>query len=374
MKHTLGRIVKHFLRLPPKRLLEKSSRHAVLLKQRRSSSTKKDYQLGLVRRELHCGKETREEIVEEFNVQGLGPKRTLQQLKSAWERIKMRAKKVKADNRRESMKTGGGPAPKDLPEDDNKVLDILSEEIDDIGCDFDCDEPSSSAAVVWYQYQYPVLDMVSFKPTIKYSDCGLDNTSVSIRRNKSLSAVAYRFSAIPRLFTVEAVRAPPTSVPAIAIEVEEGVPFSLPELEEHDYCDIDDPPPTNSSIKDLVPRTAPRDGGALGQEQSSSKRAFSSSRKRKTVRRSLLFQENARVAGEEHQWQEHWQKRTKLIDLAARRDELEIKLIEKRIANEDREAEIKSAKLKTLEMEKEKLRLEVEILKRRLAREHAFYE
>ncbi|KAK3869366.1 hypothetical protein Pcinc_025322 [Petrolisthes cinctipes] len=314
------------------------------------------------------------QIVEEFNVQGLGPKRTLQQLKSAWERIKMRAKKVKADNRRESMKTGGGPAPKDLPEDDNKVLDILSEEIDDIGCDFDCDEPSSSAAVVWYQYQYPVLDMVSFKPTIKYSDCGLDNTSVSIRRNKSLSAVAYRFSAIPRLFTVEAVRAPHTSVPAIAIEVEEGVPFSLPELEEHDYCDIDDPPPTNSSIKDLVPRNAPRDGGALGQEQSSSKRAFSSSRKRKTVRRSLLFQENARVAGEEHQWQEHWQKRTKLIDLAARRDELEIKLIEKRIANEDREAEIKSAKLKTLEMEKEKLRLEVEILKRRLAREHAFYE
>lgn len=53
--------------------------------------------------------------------------------------ILCRAKQDKAVAKREIWKTGGGSAPPDLPEETHKVLDVISEEIDDIGCTFDSD-------------------------------------------------------------------------------------------------------------------------------------------------------------------------------------------------------------------------------------------
>lgn len=41
------------------------------------------------------------------------------------------------------MKTGGGDPPADVPEDTQKVLDIIGKEVDDLGCSFDDDVLSS---------------------------------------------------------------------------------------------------------------------------------------------------------------------------------------------------------------------------------------
>lgn len=52
--------------------------------------------------------------------------------------IYYRAKQDDAAFKREVRKTGGG-APPNIPEDTAKVLTIIGSEVNDLGCDFDCD-------------------------------------------------------------------------------------------------------------------------------------------------------------------------------------------------------------------------------------------
>ncbi|XP_066963282.1 uncharacterized protein [Macrobrachium rosenbergii] len=78
-------------------------------------------------------------VTEKYNTYGLGPKRTVAQVKTAWERLKIKAKHDQATRRRECLKTGGGPPPADVPDDSLKVLDVISEETAIPDCLFDSD-------------------------------------------------------------------------------------------------------------------------------------------------------------------------------------------------------------------------------------------
>ncbi|MPC75812.1 hypothetical protein E2C01_070208 [Portunus trituberculatus] len=55
-----------------------------------------------------------------------------------WERLKAKAKQDDTEFKRAVRKTGGGPPPT-LPDDTAKVIGIISSEVNDLGCTFDCD-------------------------------------------------------------------------------------------------------------------------------------------------------------------------------------------------------------------------------------------
>ncbi|XP_050724627.1 uncharacterized protein LOC127002587 [Eriocheir sinensis] len=78
-------------------------------------------------------------ITEKFNAHNMGPQRSEVQLKKVWERLKVKAKKSKADLKREVFKTGGGDSPPDMTSDCEQVLTLLGDDINDIGNPYDDD-------------------------------------------------------------------------------------------------------------------------------------------------------------------------------------------------------------------------------------------
>ncbi|KAK3850273.1 hypothetical protein Pcinc_043010 [Petrolisthes cinctipes] len=67
-------------------------------------------------------------VTHKYNSHGFGPRRTLRQLKKAYERIKIRAKHDKV---RDTMKTGDDSATPDLPDDPCSVFDLATAELQD---------------------------------------------------------------------------------------------------------------------------------------------------------------------------------------------------------------------------------------------------
>lgn len=68
-----------------------------------------------------------EAIRDEFNSDPSNSRRTVQQLKGAWKRIKRSYKSQKAAERRSKFKTGGGPQ-SPPPEDDREIDEMFSEQ------------------------------------------------------------------------------------------------------------------------------------------------------------------------------------------------------------------------------------------------------
>ncbi|XP_050706450.1 uncharacterized protein LOC126991828 [Eriocheir sinensis] len=80
----------------------------------------------------------------------MGPQRSEVQLKKVWERLKVKAKKSKADLKREVFKTGGGAPPPDMTSDCEQVLTLLGDDINDIGNPYDDDAlPSQPRSDIW---------------------------------------------------------------------------------------------------------------------------------------------------------------------------------------------------------------------------------
>ncbi|XP_050704966.1 uncharacterized protein LOC126990388 isoform X2 [Eriocheir sinensis] len=89
-------------------------------------------------------------ITEKFNAHNMGPQRSEVQLKKVWEQLKVKAKKSKADLKREVFKTGGGAPPPDMTSDCEQVLTLLGDDINDIGNPYDDDAlPSQPRSDIW---------------------------------------------------------------------------------------------------------------------------------------------------------------------------------------------------------------------------------
>ncbi|XP_050724432.1 uncharacterized protein LOC127002480 isoform X2 [Eriocheir sinensis] len=89
-------------------------------------------------------------ITEKFYAHNMGPQRSEVQLKKVWERLKVKAKKSKADFKREVFKTGGGAPPPDMTSDCEQVLTLLGDDINDIGNPYDDDAlPSQPRSDIW---------------------------------------------------------------------------------------------------------------------------------------------------------------------------------------------------------------------------------
>ncbi|KAK3869316.1 hypothetical protein Pcinc_025364 [Petrolisthes cinctipes] len=96
-----------------------------------------------------------------FNSTGIGPQRSQQQLKKIWENSKGKAKKHHAAWKRETWRTGGGAPPKEHDDETNKILGLISEDLDDLGNDLDSDARPSNAVgepVVLFDGDIELLD------------------------------------------------------------------------------------------------------------------------------------------------------------------------------------------------------------------------
>ncbi|XP_014678818.1 PREDICTED: myb/SANT-like DNA-binding domain-containing protein 4 [Priapulus caudatus] len=67
-----------------------------------------------------------EEIAGKINAIGVGS-RTVAELKTLWNNLQMKAKKANGFEKRESVKTGGGPAPTPLDETTNVIISFMND-------------------------------------------------------------------------------------------------------------------------------------------------------------------------------------------------------------------------------------------------------
>ncbi|KAG7177825.1 uncharacterized protein LOC121859868 isoform X1 [Homarus americanus] len=82
-------------------------------------------------------------ITSKFNAEAYGPERSDLQIRKIWERLKIKAKKVKASNKQETMKMDDGTPPQEEDEETNKVFNIIADELGDFGNEFDSDARES---------------------------------------------------------------------------------------------------------------------------------------------------------------------------------------------------------------------------------------
>lgn len=80
-----------------------------------------------------------DKIVLEFNANSCVTKRTVKQLKSLYDNMKRKAKADRANERVEIFKTGGGSFTSRLDENTNKLLAIISEQVEPLSNCFDSD-------------------------------------------------------------------------------------------------------------------------------------------------------------------------------------------------------------------------------------------